>query len=99
MNQKLCGWCITNLVRPSFIADRAADCPGCAEHRAYKEATATATDCQENPYHLCDAGKPCTCICHNARNGHLPRPAATPKPKPRITLRKRKPNARKDAHS
>ena len=99
MNNRLCGWCITDLVRPSFLADRAADCPGCAQHRAYKEAVAKATDCKLNPYHLCNdcaPGKPCKCACHDARLGHLPR-AEVVTPKPKLLLKKRKPNVHRKA--
>lgn len=95
MNNRLCGWCITNLVRPEFLADRAADCPRCAEHRAYKETVTTA--CQKNPYHICDAGKPCVCECHRV-DSLLPRESVTP-PKPKLVLRRRKPNARREIQS
>ncbi|QPX62617.1 hypothetical protein SEA_WOLLYPOG_66 [Arthrobacter phage Wollypog] len=91
MKDQLCGWCITKTVRPDFLADRAADCPGCEELRILKELTAKATDCQKNPYHLCDQGMPCKCKCHEGSREHQPRSqAATPKPK--VILRKRKPN-------
>lgn len=93
MSGQLCGWCVSGYVRLDWLADRAADCPGCAENRAYKEAVAKSTDCTKNPYHLCNAGTPCTCLCHRSKEGLLPREPVAP-PKPKLALRKRKSIAR-----
>lgn len=61
-----CGWCLTEMVRPEFLADRAGACEGCAGHRACKGAVAKPTDCLRNPYHLCQGGAShvCHCECH-----------------------------------
>jgi hypothetical protein len=95
MSGQLCGWCVSGYVRLDWLADRAADCPRCAEHRAYKEAVAKPTDCTKNPYHLCNAGKPCTCLCHRSIDGLLPRESTVTKPEPKLILRKRKSIARR----
>jgi hypothetical protein len=95
MNNALCGWCIADLVRPEFLADRAADCPRCAEYRAYKESVQTASDCKKNPYHICGGQKnSCSCLCHKV-DSLMPRESSELPPKPKITLKKRKPNAPK----
>lgn len=79
-----CGWCVTEMVRPEFLADRAGVCEGCAQYRAYKEAVAGPTYCHGNPYHLCKdgTGHICHCECHRA-DSLLPRdfPVELPKSK------------------
>lgn len=81
-----CGWCVTGMVRPEFLADRAGACEGCAEHRASNEAVAKPTECQKNPYHLCKDGnnRLCSCECHRV-DSLLAREIPVKLPKPKLT--------------